>query len=40
MLVLAVIIGIPLLLALSTAGAVVESIDPDELSGMGVARRA
>jgi hypothetical protein len=36
MLILAVIIFIPLLLVLSGAQALVESIDPDELTSMGV----
>jgi hypothetical protein len=38
-LVTAVIIGMPLLLAMSGAGVLVESIKVDELRGMGVARR-
>lgn len=38
-LVLAVIIGMPLLLSMSGAGVLVESITVDELSGMGVVRR-
>ena len=37
MLVLAAIFFIPLLLSLSAAQALVESIDPDELTSMGVA---
>ncbi len=40
MLVLATIIGIPVLLALSAAGPLVESMSPDELSSMGVVRRS
>ena len=39
MLILAVIIGVVLLLALATAGAFVESISPDELNRMGIAKR-
>jgi hypothetical protein len=39
LLVLAVIIGTPLLFAISGAGALVESITVDELKGMGVVRR-
>jgi hypothetical protein len=38
-LVLAVIIGMPLLLSMSGAGVLVESITVDELKGMGVVRR-
>ena len=40
MYVVAVIIGLPVLLALSAAGALVESMNPDELSAMGVAKRS
>ena len=39
MIVAVAIIGMPLLLALSAAGALVESINPDELNRMGVAQR-
>ena len=38
MFLLAAIIGIPILLTLTTAGALVESMNPDELSNMGVVR--
>ena len=40
MFVVAVIIGMPLLLALSSTGVLVESIGPDELGSMGVVRRS
>jgi hypothetical protein len=36
----AVIIGMPLLLSMSGAGVLVESITVDELNGMGVVRRS
>ncbi len=37
--VLAGIIGVPVLLVLTAAGAFIESMNPDELSNMGVATR-
>ncbi len=40
MLVLAAIIALPLCVALSGAGAFVESMQPDELRSMGVDRRS
>jgi hypothetical protein len=36
MLLITVVIGLPLFLGLAAAGALVESINPDELSSMGV----
>jgi hypothetical protein len=36
MLFITVVIGLPLFLGLAAAGALVESINPDELSSMGV----
>jgi hypothetical protein len=40
LLVLGVVIGTPLLFAISGAGVLVESITVDELNGMGVVRRS
>ncbi|HTP02664.1 MAG TPA: hypothetical protein VMJ64_14910 [Anaerolineales bacterium] len=40
MTVLMILLSIPLLLALSTTGALVESLNPDELTDMGVASRS
>lgn len=40
MLVLGVIIGLPLVLAVSVAGVLVESLSPGELKRMGVKRRS
>ncbi len=36
----AIIIGVPLLLTLASAGAAVESADPAELNRMGIARES
>jgi len=36
---LAIIIGLPIVIALSSAGVLVESTSPDELSSMGVERK-
>jgi hypothetical protein len=40
MLLITIVIGLPLFLGLAAAGALVESIKPDELSSMGVVQES